>query len=94
LPFVVLHVGGVETLRRFHPERALRYKRVSAKLCVVNPMNTLYFGGNLKILLDYIRDETVDLVNLDPPSKSTGVSGWQTLLARAPTLELAICFNA
>jgi hypothetical protein len=28
--------------------------------------NTLYFGDNLKILRDNIRDETVDLIYLDP----------------------------
>jgi site-specific DNA-methyltransferase (adenine-specific) len=28
--------------------------------------NTLYFGDNLKILRDSIRDETVDLIYLDP----------------------------
>ena len=32
--------------------------------------NTLYFGDNLKILRDNIRDETVDLVFLDPPFNS------------------------
>ena len=30
-------------------------------------MNTLYHGDNLKILRDYIKDESVDLVYLDPP---------------------------
>jgi len=33
-------------------------------------MNTLYYGDNLKILRDYIKDETVDLVYLDPPFNS------------------------
>ena len=32
--------------------------------------NTLYFGDNLKILRDNIRDETVDLIYLDPPFNS------------------------
>lgn len=33
--------------------------------------NTLYFGDNLKILRsDYIRDESVDLIYLDPPFQS------------------------
>ena len=31
-------------------------------------MNTLYYGDNLKILRDYIKDESVDLFYLDPPS--------------------------
>lgn len=32
--------------------------------------NTLYFGDNLHILRDNIRDETVDLIYLDPPFNS------------------------
>jgi site-specific DNA-methyltransferase (adenine-specific) len=33
-------------------------------------MNTLYYGDNLKILREYVKDETVDLVYLDPPFNS------------------------
>jgi len=33
-------------------------------------MNTLYYGDNLEILRKYIKDETVDLVYLDPPFNS------------------------
>ena len=33
-------------------------------------VNTLYYGDNLDILRRYIKDETVDLVYLDPPFKS------------------------
>ena len=33
-------------------------------------MNTLYYGDNLKILRDYIKDASVDLVYLDPPFNS------------------------
>lgn len=33
-------------------------------------MNTLYYGDNLKILRDHIKDESVDLVYLDPPFNS------------------------
>jgi DNA modification methylase len=32
--------------------------------------NTLYYGDNLEVLRRYIRDETVDLVYLDPPFNS------------------------
>jgi site-specific DNA-methyltransferase (adenine-specific) len=32
--------------------------------------NVLYYGGNLEILRRYIKDESVDLVYLDPPFKS------------------------
>lgn len=34
------------------------------------PQNFLYFGDNLDVLRQHIRDETVDLVYLDPPFKS------------------------
>jgi adenine specific DNA methylase Mod len=33
-------------------------------------MNTPYYGDNLKILRDYINDESVDLIHLDPPFNS------------------------
>ena len=33
-------------------------------------MNRLYYGDNLDILRRYVKDETVDLVYLDPPFKS------------------------
>ena len=33
-------------------------------------MNKLYFGDNLDILREHIKDETVDLVYLDPPFNS------------------------
>jgi site-specific DNA-methyltransferase (adenine-specific) len=33
-------------------------------------MNTLYYGDNLKNLRDYIKDESVDLIYLDPPFNS------------------------
>ena len=32
--------------------------------------NSLYYGDNLDILRRYIRDETVDLIYLDPPFNS------------------------
>ena len=35
-----------------------------------DPMNTLYYGHNLNILGPYIKDESVDLVYLDPPSSA------------------------
>ena len=34
------------------------------------PQNTLYYGDNLDILRRYIKDETVDLIYLDPPFNS------------------------
>lgn len=32
--------------------------------------NQLYYGDNLDILQRYLKDETVDLVYLDPPFKA------------------------
>ena len=32
--------------------------------------NTLYYGDNLEILRDHIKDETIDLIYLDPPFNS------------------------
>lgn len=32
--------------------------------------NLLYYGDNLDVLRRYVRDESVDLVYLDPPFKS------------------------
>ena len=34
------------------------------------PVNTIYYGDNLNIIRRYIRDESVDLVYLDPPFNS------------------------
>ena len=33
-------------------------------------MNSLYFGDNLNILREHIKDESVDLIYLDPPFNS------------------------
>ena len=33
-------------------------------------MNKLYFGDNLDILREHIKDESVDLIYLDPPFNS------------------------
>jgi site-specific DNA-methyltransferase (adenine-specific) len=33
-------------------------------------MNTLYYDDNLKILREHIKDESVDLIYLDPPFNS------------------------
>jgi len=35
-----------------------------------NPLNTLYYGDNLQILREHIKDDSVDLVYLDPPFNS------------------------
>lgn len=32
--------------------------------------NKLYFGDNLDIMRDYVEDESVDLIYLDPPFNS------------------------
>lgn len=45
-------------------------------------MNKLYFGDNLHVLRKYIRDETVDLIYLDPPFNSNAE---YNLLFKAPS---------
>ncbi|MDZ4196161.1 MAG: hypothetical protein U1C51_02805 [Candidatus Izemoplasmatales bacterium] len=30
-------------------------------------MNTLYYGDNLDIMKEHIKDESIDLIYLDPP---------------------------
>lgn len=43
------------------------FRLLSATLLVNSfPMNTLYYGDNLNILRDYVKDESVDLVYLAP----------------------------
>ncbi|MDQ2762037.1 MAG: site-specific DNA-methyltransferase, partial [Pseudomonadota bacterium] len=44
--------------------------------------NHLFYGDNLEILRDYIPDESVDLVYLDPPFNSNAN---YNVLFRAPT---------
>jgi hypothetical protein len=43
-------------------------------------MNTLYYGDNLKILLDRIKNEAVELTYLDPPVyipvKRNSIGAW------------------
>ena len=35
-----------------------------------DPKNKLYYGDNLEVLRDYIADQSVDLIYLDPPFNS------------------------
>ena len=37
---------------------------------MANEKNRLYYGDNLTVLRDYIADQSVDLVYLDPPFNS------------------------
>jgi hypothetical protein len=37
---------------------------------LIDTENVLYYGDNLDILRRYVRDESVDLIYLDPPFKS------------------------
>lgn len=48
------------------------------------PDNTLYYGDNLKILRDNIKDESIDLIYLDPPFNSKAD---YNILFREPTGE-------
>lgn len=45
-------------------------------------MNHLYYGDNLRVLRDHIRDESVDLIYLDPPFNSNAS---YNVLFRSPT---------
>jgi 16S rRNA G966 N2-methylase RsmD len=36
----------------------------------LTPVNLLYYGDNLDVLHRHVKDDTVDLVYLDPPFKS------------------------
>ena len=45
-------------------------------------MNHLYYGDNLKVLREHIRDETVDLIYLDPPFNSNAS---YNVLFKSPT---------
>jgi site-specific DNA-methyltransferase (adenine-specific) len=45
-------------------------------------MNHLYYGDNLQILREHIKDESVDLIYLDPPFNSQGS---YNVLFRSPT---------
>lgn len=49
-------------------------------------MNTLYFGDNLKILKEYITDNSIDLVYLDPPFNSKAD---YNILFKEPSGELS-----
>ena len=46
--------------------------------------NTLYFGDNLHVLREYVKDESVDLVYLDPPFNSNAT---YNVLYRTPIGE-------
>lgn len=46
--------------------------------------NTLFYGDNLRILRDYVEDESVDLVYLDPPFNSNAT---YNVLFKAPDGE-------
>ena len=47
-------------------------------------MNHLYYGDNLQILREHIKDESVDLVYLDPPFNSQAT---YNVLFKAPSGE-------
>jgi site-specific DNA-methyltransferase (adenine-specific) len=48
------------------------------------PVNTLFYGDNLRILRDHIADESVDLIYLDPPFNSNAT---YNVLFRSPAGE-------
>ena len=42
----------------------------TARRPAISEPNTLYYGDNLTVLREYVTDESVDLVYLDPPFNS------------------------
>src|SRR6266699_2918877 len=57
-------------LRALHTLSRGRESLVFSDSARLAGMGTLYYGDNLEILRRYIKDETVDLVYLDPPFNS------------------------
>ena len=55
-------------------------------------MNQLYYGDNLEVLRRYIKDESVDLVYLDPPFKSN--QDYNVLFAEKDGTDAAAQFKA
>jgi len=53
--------------------------RVAAAEGLVAMENTLYYGDNLDILKRYVKEESVDLIYLDPPFKSNQHNSYQIL---------------
>lgn len=62
----------------------LAFAESGEKAMLKDPTNALYYGDNLDILRDYIPDDSVDLVYLDPPFNSNAT---YNVLFRAPTGE-------
>src|ERR1700758_137638 len=54
--------------------------------------NVLYYGDNLDILRRYVKDETVDLVYLDPPFNSN--QDYNVLFAERDGAQSAAQFQA
>ncbi len=54
--------------------------------------NTLYYGDNLDVLRRYVRDETVDLIYLDPPFNSN--ASYNVLFAEKNGSRAAAQFQA
>jgi site-specific DNA-methyltransferase (adenine-specific) len=52
---------GIRVIRR--EDRGMAPKPITS--------NTLFYGDNLDILREYIADESVDLIYLDPPFNSS-----------------------
>ena len=54
-------------------------------------MNTLYYGDNLSILREYIKDESVDLIYLDPPYTELKNEGPLIEVGVNPYLRAGFC---
>ena len=55
-------------------------------------MNHLYYGDNLKVLRDSIRDESIDLIYLDPPFNSN--ASYNVLFKGSAGADSAALFEA
>jgi site-specific DNA-methyltransferase (adenine-specific) len=52
-----------------HTHEQLRHAPIRAKIPAVEK-NQLYYGDNLEVLRQHLKDESVDLIYLDPPFNS------------------------
>lgn len=71
-------------LLTFHPGESGEPGRVSEPALAF--VNKLYFGDNLDVLREYVLDESVDLIYLDPPFNSQAKFN---VLFQSPTEDIA-----
>lgn len=62
--------SAASSVRRLRPFPLTESAPCPSPSAIISLMNRLYYGDNLPILRRYVRDESVDLVYLDPPFNS------------------------